>query len=123
MKPRLIRLNYAAPDEDRPAGGVSPLVQALLGITICFALVLAGAVVGSALVLGLARRWGRPLAIRPVGQATFERYAGLSAAGGGWWLFVATWLDPAAVNSSRPGRAGIVTKVTAAPASTRHDDG
>lgn len=69
-------------------GNVTTVVGALVfGLWEGLALGLAGAVVGSVLVFALGRRWGRPLVVRLVGRAAFEKYAGVFDARG-WVLFV-----------------------------------
>lgn len=58
-------------------GGVTVVVGTLLfGVWGGLALSVAGAVVGSAVLFLVVRRWGRPLAVRVVGEEGFERYAG-----------------------------------------------
>jgi uncharacterized membrane protein YdjX (TVP38/TMEM64 family) len=69
-------------------------------------LTLGGALVGSALGFGLTRRWGRPLAVRLLGQETFDRYARISAVSGGLWLFLAL-LVPAAPGDALCVLAGL----------------
>jgi uncharacterized membrane protein YdjX (TVP38/TMEM64 family) len=58
-------------------GGVTVVVGTLtFGVWAGLALSVAGAVVGSAVLFLAVRRWGRPLALRLVGEETFHRYAG-----------------------------------------------
>ena len=58
-------------------GGVTVVVGTLLfGVWGGLALSVAGAAVGSALLFLAVRRWGRPLAVRLVGEESFEKYVG-----------------------------------------------
>lgn len=58
-------------------GGITVVVGTLLfGVWGGLALSVAGAVVGSAVLFVVVRRWGRPLAVRIVGEGNFGRYAG-----------------------------------------------
>lgn len=58
-------------------GGAAVVVGTLLfGVWRGLALSVVGAVVGSAVLFLVVRRWGRPLAVRVVGEDGFERYAG-----------------------------------------------
>lgn len=69
-------------------GGATVVVGTLLfGPWGGLALSLSGGVVGSVAVFLMVRGWGKPLALRLVGQQTFEKYVGVFDAGG-WWLFV-----------------------------------
>ena len=71
-------------------GGLLPPVGALaFGPWLALALSLGGCAAGAAIVFTLARRFGRPLVQRLVPAGTIDRYAGVLAARGGLWLFVA----------------------------------
>lgn len=59
-------------------GGVAVVVGALLfGVWGGLALSVAGAVVGSGVLFVVVRRWGRPLAMRLVGEGNLQRYVGV----------------------------------------------
>lgn len=74
-------------------GGVAVVVGTLLfGVWGGLALSVVGAVVGSAILFVLVRRWGRPLAVRLVGEEGFKRYAGAFDEKG--WLLFAILLVP-----------------------------
>lgn len=69
-------------------GGAAVVVGTLLfGVWGGLALSIAGAVAGSAVLFVLVRRWGKPLAIKIVGEESFGRYADVLDEKG-WWLFV-----------------------------------
>ena len=70
-------------------GGLLPAAGAMaFGPWAALGLSLAGVASGSAVVFGLARRWGRPLVCRLLKPETVERYAGVLAARRGLWLCV-----------------------------------
>lgn len=70
-------------------GGVTTVAGPLLfGPWVGTALILAGGVVGSVVLFVSVRRWGRPLAVRIVGQANFERFSGVFHDEKGMVLFV-----------------------------------
>jgi uncharacterized membrane protein YdjX (TVP38/TMEM64 family) len=59
-------------------GGVTVVVGTLVfGVWGGLALSVAGAVVGSGALFVVGRRWGRPLAVRLVGEGNLQRYAGV----------------------------------------------
>jgi uncharacterized membrane protein YdjX (TVP38/TMEM64 family) len=70
-----------------PAGPVTFAGAMIFGVPQGLALSMAGSVVGSVLVFAAARKWGKPLAVRLVGEDTFYKYAGRLDREG-WWLFV-----------------------------------
>ena len=70
-----------------PAGPVTLAGSLVFGVWEGLALSLAGSVVGSVLVFLAARRWGKGLVVRLVGERTFRRYVGMLDAKG-WWVFV-----------------------------------
>jgi uncharacterized membrane protein YdjX (TVP38/TMEM64 family) len=73
-------------------GAVFPPVGALaFGPWLALGLSLAGMALGSAVVFLVARRWGRPLAVRLVGAERIHRYENLMTARGGlllWLVFL-----------------------------------
>jgi uncharacterized membrane protein YdjX (TVP38/TMEM64 family) len=70
-------------------GSIFPPVGAVaFGPWAGLALLMGGMLLGSACVFALTRRWGRPLAVRLVGETTFDRYARIVSANGGLWLFL-----------------------------------
>lgn len=70
-------------------GSVFPPVGAVaFGPVAGLALLMGGMLLGSACLFAMSRRWGRPLATRLVGEATFDRYANIVSANGGLWLFL-----------------------------------
>jgi len=73
-------------------GAVFPPVGALaFGPWLALGLSLAGMALGSAAVFLVARRWGRPLAVRLVGAERIQRYENLMTARGGlliWLVFL-----------------------------------
>jgi uncharacterized membrane protein YdjX (TVP38/TMEM64 family) len=70
-------------------GALLPPVGALaFGPWAALALSLAGCAVGAAVVFALARRCGRPLVRRLLKPHTLERYTGVLADRGGFWLFL-----------------------------------
>jgi uncharacterized membrane protein YdjX (TVP38/TMEM64 family) len=73
-------------------GAVFPPVGALaFGPWLALGLSLAGMALGSAAVFLVARRWGRPLAVRLVGAERIHRYENLMTARGGlliWLVFL-----------------------------------
>jgi uncharacterized membrane protein YdjX (TVP38/TMEM64 family) len=71
-----------------PGSIFPPVGAAAFGPVAGLALLMGGMLLGSACVFALARRWGRPLATRLVGEATFDRYAGIVSAHGGLWLLL-----------------------------------
>ncbi len=71
-----------------PGSVFPPVGAAAFGPWVGLALLTLGLMLGSACVFAVARRWGRGLAIRLTGEATFDRYAGIVAANGGLWLFL-----------------------------------
>ena len=82
-------------------GTLFPPVGALaFGPWPALALSLAGMAVGSAVVFLVARRWGRPLAIRLAGADRIQRYESLMTARGGlliWLVFLLPFLPDDAV--------------------------
>jgi uncharacterized membrane protein YdjX (TVP38/TMEM64 family) len=82
-------------------GTLFPPVGALaFGSWPAFALSLAGLALGSALVFLIARRWGRPLAVRLAGEDRIARYEAVIAARGGlllWLIFLLPLLPDDAV--------------------------
>ena len=71
-------------------GSIFPAVgAAAFGPEAALALSLGGMLAGAAVVFALARRWGRPLALRLVGRDAFDRYVGIVGSRGGLWLFLA----------------------------------
>lgn len=70
-----------------PAGPVTLAGALVFGVWEGLALSLAGSVVGSVLVFLAARRWGKELVVRLVGERTFRKYVGMLDATG-WWVFV-----------------------------------
>jgi uncharacterized membrane protein YdjX (TVP38/TMEM64 family) len=70
-----------------PAGPVTFAGALIFGIWKGLALSMAGSVVGSAIVFAAARRWGKPLVLRLVGEDIFGKYAGRLDERG-WWVFV-----------------------------------
>ena len=70
-----------------PAGPVTLAGALVFGVWEGLALSLAGSAVGSVLVFLAARRWGKGLVVRLVGEKTFRRYIGMLDARG-WWVFV-----------------------------------
>jgi uncharacterized membrane protein YdjX (TVP38/TMEM64 family) len=82
-------------------GTLFPPVGALaFGPWPAFGLSLAGLAPGSALVFLIARRWGRPLAVRMAGEERVERYGEVLSARGGlllWLVFLLPLLPDDAV--------------------------
>jgi uncharacterized membrane protein YdjX (TVP38/TMEM64 family) len=82
-------------------GTLFPPVGALaFGAWQAFALSLAGLALGSALVFLIARRWGRPVAVRLAGEHRIARYEAVIAARGGlllWLVFLLPLLPDDAV--------------------------
>ena len=82
-------------------GTLFPPVGALaFGPWPAMALSLAGMALGSAIVFLVARRWGRPLAIRLAGAERVQRYESLMTARGGlliWLVFLLPFLPDDAV--------------------------
>ena len=82
-------------------GTLFPPVGALaFGPWPAMALSLAGMALGSAIVFLVARRWGRPLAIRLAGAERIQRYESLMTARGGlliWLVFLLPFLPDDAV--------------------------
>jgi uncharacterized membrane protein YdjX (TVP38/TMEM64 family) len=82
-------------------GTLFPPVGALaFGAWPAFALSLAGLALGSALVFLIARRWGRPVALRLAGEDRIARYEAVIAARGGlllWLVFLLPLLPDDAV--------------------------
>ena len=70
-----------------PAGPVTLAGALVFGVWEGLALSLAGSIVGSVLVFLAARRWGKELVVRLVGEKTFRKYVGMLDARG-WWIFV-----------------------------------
>jgi uncharacterized membrane protein YdjX (TVP38/TMEM64 family) len=70
-----------------PAGPVTLAGALIFGVWKGLALSMAGSVVGSVIVFAAARRWGKPLVLRLVGEETFGKYAG-RLDDKGWWVFV-----------------------------------
>jgi uncharacterized membrane protein YdjX (TVP38/TMEM64 family) len=69
-----------------PAGPVTFAGAMIFGVPQGLALSMAGSVVGSVMAFAAARKWGKPLAVRLVGEDTFYKYAGRLDREG-WWLF------------------------------------
>ena len=69
-----------------PAGPVTLAGALVFGVWEGLALSLAGSIVGSVLVFLAARRWGKELVVRLVGERTFRKYVGMLDAKG-WWVF------------------------------------
>jgi uncharacterized membrane protein YdjX (TVP38/TMEM64 family) len=82
-------------------GTLFPSVGALaFGPWPALGLALAGLALGSALVFLLARRWGRPLAVRLAGEERIDRYGAVITARGGlllWLVFLLPLLPDDAV--------------------------
>jgi uncharacterized membrane protein YdjX (TVP38/TMEM64 family) len=72
-----------------PGGLIVVAGTALFGVVPGLALSLSGVFVGSLVLFAAARRWGRPLVSRLVGEEAVQRYAGIVERAGGWWLFLA----------------------------------
>ncbi len=70
-----------------PAGPVTLAGALVFGVWEGLALSLAGSIVGSVLVFLAARRWGKELVVRLVGERIFRKYVGMLDAKG-WWVFV-----------------------------------
>lgn len=70
-----------------PAGPVTLAGALVFGVWKGLALSMAGSVVGSVIVFAAARRWGKRLVLRLVGEATFGKYAG-RLDDKGWWVFI-----------------------------------
>lgn len=71
-----------------PGNIFPPVGAAAFGPGAALALLMGGMLLGSTVVFLLARHWGRPLAVRLVGQSTLDRYADVAVANGGFWLFL-----------------------------------
>lgn len=82
-------------------GTLFPPVGALaFGPWLALGLSLAGMALGSAVVFLVARRWGRPLAVRLVGEDRISRYENLMTARGGlliWLVFLLPLLPDDAI--------------------------
>jgi uncharacterized membrane protein YdjX (TVP38/TMEM64 family) len=70
-----------------PAAPIMLAGGLLFGVWQGFTLSMAGSVIGSIVVFFAARRWGKPLVIRLVGENKFQILAGRLDADG-WWLLV-----------------------------------
>jgi uncharacterized membrane protein YdjX (TVP38/TMEM64 family) len=70
-----------------PAGPVTLAGALIFGVWKGLTLSMAGSVVGSIIVFAAARRWGKPLVLRLVGEDIFGKYAG-RLDDKGWWVFV-----------------------------------
>jgi uncharacterized membrane protein YdjX (TVP38/TMEM64 family) len=69
-----------------PAAPITLVGVAVFGPWLGFALTLLGALAGSVSVFLLARRFGRPLVARLVGEKTLEKHAGKMGPDGKWML-------------------------------------
>lgn len=88
-------------------GGLTVVAGAVMfGWEYGLALSLSGIGVGSLILFALARRLGRPLVTRLVGELVVARYAGLLDRAGGLWLFVA-FLVPFAPDDALAAVAGL----------------
>ena len=71
-----------------PGNVFPPVGAAMFGPEASLVLSMGGALVGSALLFVMVRRWGQPFARRMVGKKSFDRYAWMVCSRGGLWLFL-----------------------------------